>query len=86
MTECKKTFRRLPKTIKPVVYDLYMKPDLLNFTFEGKETVSINVSTYYSLSCHNIIVYLILTTFDNLYTYLLYSISTILNFIIDALN
>lgn len=42
--EDKKIFKRLPKTVKPVVYDLYLKPDLQKFTFEGKETVSINVS------------------------------------------
>ena len=40
----KKPFRRLPKTVKPVLYDLFLKPDLKKFTFEGKETVSINVS------------------------------------------
>jgi len=41
----KKAFKRLPKSIKPMLYDLYLKPDLQQFTFEGKETVSINVST-----------------------------------------
>jgi len=41
----KKPFARLPKSVKPVLYDLFLKPDLQNFTFEGKETVSINVST-----------------------------------------
>lgn len=41
----KKAFRRLPKSVKPIVYDLYLKPDLEKFIFEGKETVSINVST-----------------------------------------
>lgn len=40
----KKPFARLPKSVKPVLYDLYLKPDLQNFTFAGKETVSINVS------------------------------------------
>lgn len=49
MAEVKKAFRRLPKSIKPVLYDLYLKPDLQNFTFEGKETVSINVSTIPSI-------------------------------------
>lgn len=44
MAEDKKVFKRLPKTVKPVIYDLYLKPDLQKFTFEGKETVSINVS------------------------------------------
>lgn len=44
MAEDKKIFKRLPKTVKPVMYDLYLKPDLQKFTFEGKETVSINVS------------------------------------------
>lgn len=40
----KKAFKRLPKSIKPMLYDLYLKPDLQKFTFEGKETVSVNVS------------------------------------------
>jgi hypothetical protein len=40
----KKPFLRLPLSVKPVVYDLYLKPDLEKFTFEGKETISINVS------------------------------------------
>lgn len=42
----KKAFRRLPESIKPVLYDLYLKPDLQNFTFDGKQTVTINVSTF----------------------------------------
>jgi len=48
----KKPFARLPKSVKPVLYDLFLKPDLQNFTFEGKETVSINVSIielYYNI-------------------------------------
>jgi len=40
----KKPFLRLPKSVKPVLYDLFLKPDLQKFIFEGKETVSINVS------------------------------------------
>lgn len=40
----KKAFERLPKFVRPVLYDLYLKPDLQKFTFEGKETISINVS------------------------------------------
>jgi len=40
----KKPFGRLPKSVKPVLYDLFLKPDLQKFTFEGKETISINVS------------------------------------------
>lgn len=47
MAQVKKAFRRLPESIKPVLYDLYLKPDLQKFTFEGEETVSINVSTQY---------------------------------------
>lgn len=47
MAEVKKAFKRLPKSIKPVLYDLYLKPDLQKFTFEGEETVSIHVSTTY---------------------------------------
>ncbi|XP_050429789.1 puromycin-sensitive aminopeptidase isoform X2 [Adelges cooleyi] len=39
----KKSFRRLPKNVKPVLYDLWLKPDLQKFTFEGKETVSLHV-------------------------------------------
>lgn len=47
----KKTFSRLPQSVKPVVYDLYLKPDLQNFTFEGKETISINVSIEFVHIC-----------------------------------
>ncbi|XP_026812969.1 puromycin-sensitive aminopeptidase isoform X2 [Rhopalosiphum maidis] len=43
MAGVKKPFLRLPKSVKPVLYDLFLKPDLQKFIFEGKETVSINV-------------------------------------------
>lgn len=40
----KKPFQRLPKTVLPKQYDLYLKPNLKEFTFEGKETVKVVVS------------------------------------------
>lgn len=42
MTE-KKKFERLPTTVKPSVYDLFFKPDLKTFKFDGKETVHLQV-------------------------------------------
>lgn len=40
----KKHFERLPKTVIPKNYDLFLKPNLTKFTFEGKEKVQITVS------------------------------------------
>ncbi|KAG7213582.1 hypothetical protein KM043_002837 [Ampulex compressa] len=37
------SFFRLPKEVKPVHYDVYLRPDLDNGTFEGKVTILINV-------------------------------------------
>ncbi|XP_065204274.1 puromycin-sensitive aminopeptidase-like [Planococcus citri] len=39
----KKKFERLPTTVKPTVYDLFLKPDLKTFRFEGKETVFVQI-------------------------------------------
>lgn len=58
----KKPFQRLSKTVLPKHYDLFLKPNLKEFTFEGKETVKVVVSTkliiidkvilkYYSPKC-----------------------------------
>lgn len=38
-----KPFERLPKNVLPKHYNLSLKPDLRSFTFEGKETVNIEV-------------------------------------------
>lgn len=63
MSEENKAFRRLPESIKPVLYDLYLKPDLQKFTFDGKETVTINVSKnllYFKLYNTEVCVYFII--------------------------
>lgn len=48
----KKHFERLPKTVIPKNYDLFLKPNLTKFTFEGKEKVQITVSNSEN-SIHN---------------------------------
>lgn len=40
----KKHFERLPKSVVPKNYDLFLKPNLTKFTFEGKEKIKITVS------------------------------------------
>lgn len=40
----KKQFERLPKTVTPVHYDLFLKPDLKNFVFNGTVSIQIDVS------------------------------------------
>lgn len=40
----KKHFERLPKSVVPKSYDLFLKPNLTKFTFEGKEKIKITVS------------------------------------------
>ena len=39
----KKPFSRLPSTILPVHYDIFLKPDLKNLTFEGKMSVKLRI-------------------------------------------
>lgn len=39
-----KQFERLPTDIKPTLYDLFLKPDLINFKFNGKEVISLKVT------------------------------------------
>ncbi|XP_065349248.1 puromycin-sensitive aminopeptidase isoform X1 [Cloeon dipterum] len=41
----KKPFERLPKTVKPEHYVLYLKPDLNNFTFDGETEIHVKVLT-----------------------------------------
>ena len=36
---------RLPKTVVPRRYDLSLTPDLTAFTFDGRETVTVDVTT-----------------------------------------
>ena len=36
-------FKRLPTDVRPVNYDLQLKPNLKNFTFEGEEAISVKV-------------------------------------------
>ncbi|XP_054285541.1 puromycin-sensitive aminopeptidase-like [Macrosteles quadrilineatus] len=40
----KKFFERLPKTVTPKNYDLFLRPNLSKFTFEGKEIVKIVIN------------------------------------------
>lgn len=37
-------FERLPTTVVPLVYEIVIKPDLVNFTFTGSESVSIHIA------------------------------------------
>ena len=39
----KKKFERLPKTVVPSNYDLFLEPDLEKFTFNGSEDISVQV-------------------------------------------
>jgi hypothetical protein len=42
----KKPFERLPKYAVPVLYDLFLKPNLKAYTFEGITKININVSEF----------------------------------------
>ncbi len=44
MSEAKKNFERLPKTVLPSHYDIWLKPNLTEFTFQGKLTVHLQVT------------------------------------------
>ncbi len=39
----KKNFSRLPSYIKPERYELNIKPNLTDFTFEGQETIFLHL-------------------------------------------
>ena len=39
--QIKEPFQRLPTNVKPVNYDIKLKPNLKAFTFEGTESISI---------------------------------------------
>ena len=41
-----KPFERLPKTIRPVHYEISIQPDLGRLVFQGKETVTFQVFTF----------------------------------------
>ena len=43
-SEGKKPFERLPKNVIPSHYDLFLKPDLEKFIFEGSVNVDVEVS------------------------------------------
>jgi puromycin-sensitive aminopeptidase len=40
----KKSFKRLPKDVSPVHYDIYLRPDLDNFTFKGILSVQLDIN------------------------------------------
>lgn len=40
----KKPFQRLPKTVTPLHYDLFLKPNLESFIFDGNVSVNVQVS------------------------------------------
>lgn len=42
-TAAKKDFQRLPTDVIPVNYCLELKPDLQNFTFDGKVRITVDV-------------------------------------------
>ena len=37
-------FERLPRDVQPRRYSLVLKPDLVDFTFEGREEIALEVS------------------------------------------
>lgn len=39
-----KPFERLPKNVIPSHYNLFLKPDLKEFVFEGREIIDVQVS------------------------------------------
>ena len=45
----KKPFSRLPTNVVPVNYNLWLKPCLSSFTFDGKQAVKVQVSMHLSL-------------------------------------
>jgi hypothetical protein len=38
------SFNRLPKSIKPINYELELRPNLINFTFNGSVTIDVEVT------------------------------------------
>lgn len=48
----KKNFERLPSSVMPLVYDLFLTPDLSNFTFRGEEVITLEVRYAYVFSIH----------------------------------
>lgn len=42
-----KPFKRLPRNVVPTHYDLFLKPDLEKFVFEGTVAVNLEVSSTY---------------------------------------
>lgn len=51
-----KHFERLPKSVVPKSYDLFLKPNLTSFTFEGREKIKVTVSYCYEYKIIKIII------------------------------
>ena len=52
--------KRLPTDATPTNYNITIQPDLINFTFEGEETIDITVCSTAKLFCN--IFYVVVTT------------------------
>jgi len=48
----KEEFKRLPSTVSPKHYKLFVKPDLEKLVFEGTVAIDLNVSMNYLSSCY----------------------------------
>lgn len=51
----KKPFQRLPNSIIPVNYNIRLKPNLTNFTFEGTEKIELDVSVDQYCLCYGVV-------------------------------
>ena len=59
MSTTKKPFEHLPNTVVPVNYDLLLKPDMVKFTFEGEQKITVDVrkeTNSITLNCNEIVI------------------------------
>ena len=54
MSTNRKTFCRLPNSVKPYHYELKLEPDLENFTFDGHVEIYIDVSLIFLKQEHTL--------------------------------